>query len=86
MGAANAGEDRGDMAIGARERLATLGKIPGEGGEPSVNGRDRTRLAIDGGHAGGLSRDVEPAKLRVGEQSTEGLAPAPGRVSRQSAA
>jgi len=76
MGAADAGHHQSDMAIRAVQRVAPLGKMPGERREAPFEGRDGSWLAtVLSGRAG---RQIETERRRMG-QGSDTLTAAPGR-------
>jgi hypothetical protein len=63
MAAADAAHHFGDMAIGAIERRAALGIVPGDRRQPPFDGAYRSRLAGDC-LFGGAGREIEADDLR----------------------
>ena len=78
--AADAAHHLGDVAVGAVERLAALGAVPGDGREPALDGAHRVRLFAGGRGLRRRGGEVEADHLRVRGQGVELLAPAPGGV------
>jgi hypothetical protein len=70
----------GDVAVGAVERLAALGAVPGNGREPPLDGAHRARLLARGRGLRRRGGEVEADHLRVRGQGFEVPAPAPGGV------
>jgi hypothetical protein len=56
LGAADAGEDGGDVAVGAVECFAALREIPPRGRDPPLQGGDR--VGFSGDRAGGAGGDI----------------------------
>jgi hypothetical protein len=78
--APDAAHHLGDVAIGAVERLAALGAVPGDGREPTLDGAHRVRLLAGGRGLRRRSSKIQPDHLWVRGQGLEVPAPAPSGV------
>jgi len=78
LGAADAGEDGGDVAVGAVEFFSPLREIPPQGRDPPLEGGDR--VGFSGDRPGGAGGDIEAQDLGIRGQGGESVAACPGRI------
>ena len=78
LGASDAGEDRGDMAVGAVEFFAALREIPGQRRKAAFDRAHRTGLSRQ--RARGASGDIEADDLAVGGQGGKAVPAGPAGI------